>query len=103
MKQFRVGERVFACGLTKRDKKYGTHQKYVAVRLPFVQKIPGNLSYEQAAVLPLCLSTAASAVFDALGLTLPPLESGVGENCTHMGWFECSRKLRHTTGSELGL
>lgn len=79
MKQFRVGERVFACGLTKRDKKYGTHQKYVAVRLPFVQKIPGNLSYEQAAVLPLCLSTAASAVFDALGLTLPPSSQGSGK------------------------
>ncbi len=51
----------------------GAFQHYVVLMQHMVSAIPGSLSYEQAAVLPLALSTAASGMFqkDQLGLALP--------------------------------
>jgi NADPH:quinone reductase-like Zn-dependent oxidoreductase len=51
----------------------GAFQQYVVLMQHMVSAIPESLSFEQASVLPLALSTAASGMFqkDQLGLTLP--------------------------------
>ncbi|PRY36688.1 NADPH:quinone reductase-like Zn-dependent oxidoreductase [Umezawaea tangerina] len=51
----------------------GAFQEYVVLLAHMVSTIPDDLSFEQAAVLPLTLSTAATGLFQAdhLGLPLP--------------------------------
>ena len=61
------------------DKKiysYAGFQSYVLSHGPMVAKIPAHISYEDAAVLPLGLTTAASCLFPntMLGLDMPPLK-----------------------------
>ncbi|CEI38639.1 hypothetical protein FVEN_g4806 [Fusarium venenatum] len=64
--KFKVGDRVAGYNM-------GTFQEYVPVREHSCAKIPDNISYEQAAVLPLCLSVAVKALFhpEYLALDLP--------------------------------
>jgi NADPH:quinone reductase-like Zn-dependent oxidoreductase len=75
--RFRPGDRVvgMAIGLERdRDRAAeGAFQHYVVLLGDLVSPIPDELSYEQAAVLPLALSTAATGLFQAdhLGLQLP--------------------------------
>jgi NADPH:quinone reductase-like Zn-dependent oxidoreductase len=54
----------------------GAFQQHVVLMQHMVSAIPGSLSFEQAAVLPLALSTAASGMFqkDQLGLALPAVD-----------------------------
>lgn len=51
----------------------GAFQEYTVLRTNMVSRIPATITYEQACVLPLCLSTAACGLFqkDYLGLDLP--------------------------------
>jgi NADPH:quinone reductase-like Zn-dependent oxidoreductase len=53
----------------------GAFQKYTVLMQHMVSPIPGDLSFEQAAVLPLALSTAATGLFqpDHLALPLPTI------------------------------
>jgi NADPH:quinone reductase-like Zn-dependent oxidoreductase len=53
----------------------GAFQKYTVLLQHMVSPIPGDLSFEQAAVLPLALSTAATGLFqqDHLALPLPTI------------------------------
>ena len=83
--RFRVGERVLghALGLERSTNRadMGAFQHYVVLMAHMVCPIPDSLSFEQAAVLPLQLSTAATGMFehDGLGLALPsanPVERG---------------------------
>ncbi|RGP75520.1 hypothetical protein FSPOR_628 [Fusarium sporotrichioides] len=64
--KFKVGDRVAGYNM-------GTFQDYVPVREYSCAKIPDNISYEEAAVLPLCLSVAVKALFhpEYLALDLP--------------------------------
>ena len=71
------GDRVagHALGVEKSQNRpaEGAFQQYVVLMQHMVAAIPESLSFEQASVLPLALSTAASGMFqeDQLGLALP--------------------------------
>jgi len=75
--RFQVGDRVvaLAVGMEKPINKssQSAFQEYAVIRAHSASPIPDNISFEQAAVLPLGLSTAACALFkkDRLGLQLP--------------------------------
>ena len=74
---FRAGDRVLghALGLERSRNRpaEGAFQHYVVLMAHMVSAIPDTLSFAQAAVLPLQLSTAATGMFEAggLGLALP--------------------------------
>jgi NADPH:quinone reductase-like Zn-dependent oxidoreductase len=83
--RFVLGDRVLAnaTGMDKARNRAaeGAFQLYTVVQQQMACKIPDDLSYEAAAVLPLGLSTAACGLFgaDQLGLTLPvaqPVDQG---------------------------
>lgn len=75
--RFRVGDRVlaYAVGMEKgRDHAAeGGFQNYTVAREQLTAPLPHDLSFEDAVVLPLAISTAASALFqrDQLGLRHP--------------------------------
>lgn len=73
------GDRVLghAFSLATQDSKHGGFQLYTVCPELVVQKIPANLDYNSAAVLPLAISTAAACLFkkEALGLPLPTIGS----------------------------
>ncbi|KAF5004235.1 hypothetical protein FDECE_9264 [Fusarium decemcellulare] len=64
--KFKIGDRVAGYHM-------GTFQEYVPIKEYSCTKVPGNISYEEAAVLPLCLSVAVKTLFhqDYLSLDLP--------------------------------
>jgi NADPH:quinone reductase-like Zn-dependent oxidoreductase len=72
-----VGDRVVAHAVGSEQSRNtpaeGAFQNYVVLMEHMVATIPGSLSFEQAAVLPLALSTASCGLFqkDQLGLVLP--------------------------------
>ncbi|MDA8196238.1 MAG: zinc-binding alcohol dehydrogenase family protein [Actinomycetota bacterium] len=78
---FKVGDRVVAhCVGSDKDvntPKEGGFQSYTAVLEDMAAQIPESMTYEEAVVLPLALSTAACALYqkDLLGLELPELTS----------------------------
>lgn len=83
---FKVGDRVLGhcLGLDKISAgvSEGAFQEYVVLRAGLVARIPDEVSFERACVLPVCLSTAATGLFcdKHLGLDLPSVEDrGVGE------------------------
>ncbi|OKL60417.1 hypothetical protein UA08_03979 [Talaromyces atroroseus] len=75
--RFKVGDRVLALGAgTDQDRNNaaeGAFQNYTVVMDIFASHIPSTLSYQDAAVLPLGLTTAAAGLFqeDSLNLQLP--------------------------------
>lgn len=75
--RFKVGDRVVGVALgpsqTVDDETQSAFQLYVVLLEHLVAKIPDNISYERASVLPLGLNTAACALFDPdhLNLDLP--------------------------------
>ena len=54
--KFKVGDRVAGCTM-------GTFQQYVAIQEQMASPVPDKISYEEASVLPLCLSVAVKALF----------------------------------------
>lgn len=77
VKGFKKGDRVlgYATMMAERDNASGGFQRYTLVPQDVTSIIPDDLSFEQAAVLPLALATAAFALFtdDGLKLTYPQL------------------------------
>jgi len=77
--RFNVGDRVLghAVGLARSQNRAaeGAFQHYVVLVAHMVSPIPNSLSFEQAAVLPLQLSSAATGLFqqDGLALALPTM------------------------------
>jgi NADPH:quinone reductase-like Zn-dependent oxidoreductase len=75
--QFKIGDRAVghAVGMDKRSNKNseGGFQKYTVLRINMVSRIPADMPYEKACVLPLCLSTASCGLFmkDQLTLQFP--------------------------------
>ena len=78
--RLRPGDRVLghAVGLERSRNRAaeGAFQKYTVLMEHMVAPVPENASFEQATVLPLALSTAATGLFqqDHLGLPLPTLD-----------------------------
>lgn len=79
--RFKVGDRVTGNGIAS-DKKRGnpaegTFQDYVVLMADMVSSIPDHISFEDACVIPLGLSTAAAGLFEEsqLNLQLPSLSS----------------------------
>lgn len=78
---FAKGDRVLAysMGISAGDAAYGGFQLYVKLKAIAAAKIPEGLNFEEVAVLPLSISTAAAGLYltETLGLRLPrvPLTS----------------------------
>ncbi|OTA64250.1 GroES-like protein [Hypoxylon sp. EC38] len=84
VQRFKVNDRIVAAALAiapvSRDPREGAFQKYSLVREHMATPLPDHISFEQACVIPLTLSTAAYGLFNQefLGLdmpTVPPLSS----------------------------
>lgn len=73
----RKGDRVlgFAIGSVNHNKSECAFQEYTIIQPPFCSVIPKTLSFERAAVIPLCIATAAAGLYqkDHLQLQLPSL------------------------------
>ncbi|KAM0549491.1 hypothetical protein ACHAPJ_009307 [Fusarium lateritium] len=100
--KFEVGDRVvgMALGAVNFKPGHGAFQEHVVLDATFSCKIPDSLPFTDAAVLPLCLMTAAHGLFskDYLGLPLPSIDptstgksilvwsgsSGVGSNAIQL-------------------
>ncbi|KAF9545987.1 GroES-like protein, partial [Agrocybe pediades] len=69
---FEVGDRVFCTGENWKDR--GGYQQYVLIKADIIEKIPDNLSYDEAATLPLAIATAYSGLYAQLphGIGLVP-------------------------------
>ncbi|KAF1830570.1 zinc-binding oxidoreductase CipB [Decorospora gaudefroyi] len=79
------GDRVLghALSLATNDPKDGGFQLYTSCNALVVSKIPSNMSFPSASVLPLAISTAATCLFkkETLGLPLPsPTASSTGKS-----------------------
>ncbi|OCW97994.1 zinc-binding alcohol dehydrogenase family protein [Alishewanella sp. HH-ZS] len=69
--RFAPGDRVFYAGALQRQ---GSNAEYQLVDERIVGKMPANLSFEQAAALPLTALTAWELLFDRLELATPSLK-----------------------------
>ncbi|KIK58336.1 hypothetical protein GYMLUDRAFT_171220 [Collybiopsis luxurians FD-317 M1] len=72
---FKEGDKVFFESSAYHGSNYGAFQEYVLVPAEIASKMPPNLSYNEAASIPLALTTAA------IGL-LAPIPAGSGLNPT---------------------
>ncbi|KAF5664742.1 oxidoreductase [Fusarium heterosporum] len=74
-KRFQPGNRVTAqtSAWQKGETKYGAFQEYAIIIEPMVAKIPDNISYQEAAVLPLGFTTSSAMLYspELMGLDLP--------------------------------
>lgn len=90
--RFKVGDRVLAhaLGMTKERNRAaeGAFQEYTVVLEHMTSAIPDSLSFEDAAVLPLGLSTAACGLFqhDQLALQLPSAVTAKQQDQTVLIW-----------------
>lgn len=84
---YHVGDRVIgvASCLDRKDGSYcySAFQKYVVLKLPSVAKIPMEVAYTDATVLPLGINTAASCLFMDVTLGLKP--PSIGSTSTKQG------------------
>ncbi len=77
---YNIGDRVIGAArcLNRKDGTYcySAFQEYVVLKLPSIAKIPKEVAYEDAAVLPLGINTAASCLFmdETLGLKAPSID-----------------------------
>lgn len=69
--RFAPGDRVYYAGALQRQ---GSNAEYQLVHERIVGKMPANLSFEQAAALPLTALTAWELLFDRLELATPSLK-----------------------------
>ena len=72
--RFRVGDRVLGSARSvAKGPAEGAFQDYVVLQANLSSRIPSNMTFEQASVFPLALTTAASGLFerDWLGLDYP--------------------------------
>ncbi|PVH77234.1 GroES-like protein [Cadophora sp. DSE1049] len=80
--KFSVGDRVMAHPLgLGNGAAYGGFQLYPVLKAATVSKIPESVSFKEAAVLPLSISTAAAGLFmkSTLGLEYPSTDSKISE------------------------
>ncbi|GAA5923717.1 zinc-binding alcohol dehydrogenase family protein [Sporobolomyces koalae] len=69
----KVGDRILghALGLGTNDSRHSAFQEHAVIHGTTLAKIPDSISFEQAAVLPLALSTASAGLFQPGYLELP--------------------------------
>ncbi|KAE9366305.1 GroES-like protein [Stipitochalara longipes BDJ] len=80
VKDFKAGDEVFSlCGL---DNRKGAFQEVITVPSHFVAKKPASFTFEEAASLPICYLTAASAINDGLHIPLPHLDPAGSSSLT---------------------
>jgi NADPH:quinone reductase-like Zn-dependent oxidoreductase len=83
IKDFKIGDRVIgqAQPLAGGIYKYSAFQQYVVLKMPSIAKIPDEISWTDATVLPLGINTAASCLFqeNTLALHMPPGQAGRGK------------------------
>ncbi|KAH8552489.1 zinc-binding oxidoreductase CipB [Umbelopsis sp. PMI_123] len=90
--RFKIGDHVLAvaCGADqdRNNPAEAAFQNYTVVPADLAAKIPANLSYEYAAVIPLGLATAASGLFlkNYLGLDLPTVPARPSTSKTLIVW-----------------
>ncbi|KAL1843518.1 hypothetical protein VTJ49DRAFT_1111 [Mycothermus thermophilus] len=74
---FKPGDRVLASapGILTGNSDHGAFQTYTTVMAAVATKIPDNITFSEAATLPVVVSTAAIVLFDVLGLPVPDPES----------------------------
>lgn len=79
--KFISGDRVIAPTNPVAGYKFSALHEFVVAELPMPVKIPDNVEVSDAVVLPLCIMTAASYLFEPelLGLNMPPSEAGNGK------------------------
>ena len=98
--KFKIGDRVLAFAVGTQKPERGAFQDYVVVDHMIACKIPDSMSFIDASVFPLCISTAAHALFakEFLGMPFPKLDpvstgksvviwggsSGVGSNAIQL-------------------
>ena len=72
--QFKKGDRVtgFADVLYSKDPKNGAFQQYSVVKTCAAAKIPESLSFDEAAILPMAVATAAVGIFLELDIPRAP-------------------------------
>jgi NADPH:quinone reductase-like Zn-dependent oxidoreductase len=87
VQRFKEGDRVIghAVSLLSQEPKYGAFQHYVAIEVGKAAKLPDNLSFQEACVLPLAIDTSATGLFSAkadgyLGLDWPTLPTKKSDN-----------------------
>ncbi|KAL1847665.1 hypothetical protein VTK73DRAFT_10300 [Phialemonium thermophilum] len=75
--KFKKGDRVLAWTSSRFIGRIdgGAFQTYSVARETVTSPLPDNLSFEQGAVVPLGILTAAAALFDSLGIPAPPTSS----------------------------
>ncbi|KAL1640445.1 hypothetical protein SLS58_006943 [Diplodia intermedia] len=80
---YAVGDRVLALtpGFDTKEASGGAFQRYVKQRPPLVTKLPPNVSFADAAVLPLATGTATAGLFEKehMGLRLPFVDAAAAE------------------------
>ncbi|KAK0647808.1 Dehydrogenase azaJ [Lasiodiplodia hormozganensis] len=71
--RLKKGDRVmaFSPSIATGNPAHGAYQRYTVVPATLVSPIPDHLAFEQAAVLPLALSTAAAALYEDKNFNLP--------------------------------
>ncbi|KXN83321.1 Zinc-type alcohol dehydrogenase-like protein C2E1P3.01 [Leucoagaricus sp. SymC.cos] len=78
--KFKIGDQVFCQG--RFTKEYATFQEYTLADEWHLAKIPTNISYDQAATIPLCLATAFVGMYNVIpygiGLVNPTTPTGQG-------------------------
>ncbi len=71
---FKPGDRIISlargCEESINSAAESAFQNFVVLRTEYTSRIPGDLSYEQAAVIPLSIATAGAALFDKAQLAL---------------------------------
>jgi NADPH:quinone reductase-like Zn-dependent oxidoreductase len=91
--RFKAGDRVAGHALALLNMNYdeGGFQEYTILKTNLVTEIPDHISFEDAVVLPLCLSTAACGLFIELKLPLPtvPAQEPKGETLLVWGGASC--------------
>jgi len=84
--KFHVGQRVISHALGRaKGNAYGGFQLYPVLNAATTSPIPDNISFTEAAVLPLSISTAAAGLFmnATLGLNFPKADSSSSASLTN--------------------
>lgn len=93
--RWKEGDRIIGHGLVLWDLKPqgAAFQNYTIVTTNMASEIPANVAFEDAVVLPLCLSTASTGLFHEkyLGLQLPtfPAQKSIGKTLVIWGGASC--------------
>ncbi|KAF5674655.1 zinc-binding alcohol dehydrogenase domain-containing protein [Fusarium circinatum] len=102
--RFKPGDRVLghAMAWQKGDNKYGVFQDYSIMIEPMVSKIPDRKPFEEAAVLPLGLTTSSAMLFSPslMGLDLPVAGTEIklerkSRDCESCWIYRCGTASEH--------